>query len=97
MAKHRVSNQPFREAFNRAGDTITLRDVAEHMGWFRNKTTRGKTFRVPDSSSAEKRLGLRGATDGKTGKVHVTTTIDEDVALKLLPLFPSLDPVDVDV
>lgn len=93
----RVSNEPFREAFLLAGDTITAHEVAAHMGWTRKHTSRGKTRRRPDGTTAMRRLGLRGSRDGKTGNLSFVTTLTEDEALRLLPLFPSLDPVDVGV
>lgn len=92
----RVPNEPFREAFLRAGEYMTASDVARHMGWMRTSLSRGKRIQVPDGTKAEKKLGLR-STKGGRGDVTTTKTIREDEAMKLLELFPSLDPVDVDV
>ncbi len=90
-----VSNEPFREAFLHSD--ITGIEVARHMGWMR-KNKRGTV--VGDSTKALRKLGVK-ALSPSASKVDVRTyyckTVTYEEAVKLLRLFPSLDPVDVGV
>jgi len=93
----RVSNEPFRRAFLASG--FSAYEVAREAGWMRRKTERraghgryvGQVRETPDATKVKRSLGLTQR-DGK-----YIDTISEEDAFKLLPIFPSLDPVDVDL
>lgn len=87
----RVPNDPFREAFLRS--PMTPGEIAGAVGWMRIKTVKGKRLLVADDSEVLRKLGLRHKTSN--GRRQIQKTLSEEDAMKLLPLFPSLDPVDV--
>jgi hypothetical protein len=94
MPTDRVSNAPFRAAFLSSG--LTAYEAAREAGWMRRQTEnrsdrKHRVREIPDASKLRRVLGL-AKQDGK-----LRDTIAEPDALKLLTVFPSLDPVDVDL
>lgn len=96
----RVPAEPFADAFLCSGMSFT--DLARAMGWFRNQTENRpdrthKVHRRADGTKAARVLGLRTYTGGNSGaqKQYKNSTVSEEIAWKLLKIFPSLDPVDV--